>query len=232
MDPLPQLRLEFPERHPKRADLIITTSNEAAMNGAFAWDEWPANTLTVFGPPMCGLGLLSRVWADEAGALLLDHKALTKADTTTLKELASKNGVVDLADSVSEEGKLLSAINFAMENGTRLLLTARSHPASWNFTSADLQSRLANMTAIEIGPPDDEMVLLRLDAACRRRFIRLKPEDARYILIRIEKSYVAIEDYVRRLDRAISISGKPPSVHLARSVLEEGADTRKLFDDT
>ncbi|MEO1405138.1 MAG: hypothetical protein AAFV54_01440, partial [Pseudomonadota bacterium] len=165
-------------------------------------------------------------------AVLFDHTSLDSADTNTISQLASSNGTIDLADAVTNEANLLAAINFATSEDKRLLLTARSHPASWGHKSADLRSRLSNMTAVEIGPPDDEMVLKRLDAACRRRFIRLKPEDANYIMIRIEKSYVAIEDYVRRLDRAVAISGRPPSVHLARSVLEEGADTRALFDDT
>ncbi|MEM6411977.1 MAG: hypothetical protein AAF683_10630, partial [Pseudomonadota bacterium] len=99
------------------------------------------------------------------------------------------------------------------------------------FESADLRSRLANIAAIAIEPPDDEMVLKRLVSACQQRFIRLNAEEANYIMLRIEKSYVAIEDYVQRLERAATAAGRAPSVHLARSVLEEGADTRKLFHD-
>ncbi|MEO0881690.1 MAG: hypothetical protein AAFY34_03055 [Pseudomonadota bacterium] len=232
MDEPKQLRLDFPERPPDRTDLVVTAANEAAVSAAFAWQDWPSNLLCVFGPPMCGLGLIAHIWAEEADAKVVDHLALDQADANIIRAFAAHNGAIDLADAVKNEANLLTAINFATENSTRLLLTARSHPANWACSSPDLLSRLANMTALEIGPPDDDMVLQRLDAACRKRFIRLKPEDARYIMIRIEKSYVAIEDYVRRLDQAVAVSGRPPSVHLARSVLEEGADTRKLFDQT
>ncbi|MEM6898728.1 MAG: DnaA/Hda family protein [Pseudomonadota bacterium] len=231
MDEPKQLRLEFPERAPKRDDLIVTACNKAAVSAAFAWQDWPSNLLCVFGPPSCGLGLLSRVWASDASAVLMTSSMVDSADTTAISTYAERNGVIDLADAIINEEHLLAAINFSMENGRRLLLTSRTHPASWRCESADLRSRLANITAIAIDPPDDEMVLKRLVAACQHRFIRLNPEEANYIMLRIEKSYVAIEDYVQRLERAVTAAGRAPSVHLARSVLEEGADTRKLFDD-
>jgi len=231
MDEPKQLRLAFPEKTPTREDIIVTKSNEAAVDAAFSWDEWPSNLLCVFGPPMCGLGLLAHVWADEAKAEVMTSQDLDTADAQAINAFASVNRAIDLADQVSNEANLLTAINFAMANGTRLLMTARAHPANWEYASPDLKSRLSNVTAMEISEPDDEMILLRLEAACRRRFIRLRPKEARYIAIRIDKSYAALEDYVRRLDKAITTSGKPPSVHLARSVLEEGAETRRLFDE-
>ncbi|MEM8634705.1 MAG: DnaA/Hda family protein [Pseudomonadota bacterium] len=231
MDEPKQLRLEFPERAPKRDDLIVTDCNKAAASAAFAWQEWPSNLLCIFGPPSCGLSLLSRIWASDANAVRMTNSFVDSADTIGIRAFAEQNGVIDRADAITNEESLLAAINFSMENGRRLLLTSRTQPASWHFESADLRSRLANITAIAIEPPDDEMVLKRLVSACQQRFIRLNAEEANYIMLRIEKSYVAIEDYVQRLERAATAAGRAPSVHLARSVLEEGADTRKLFHD-
>ncbi|MEM9669311.1 MAG: hypothetical protein AAF950_10340 [Pseudomonadota bacterium] len=227
-----QLRLAFPENKPSREDLIVTASNEAAVTAAMAWQDWPSNLFCVFGPPMCGLGLIAHVWAGEADGRVVDCQEVDAAGAETIGDMATANLVIDLADQVTNEANLLALINLASNHGNRLLMTARAHPANWVSSSPDLSSRLANVTAVEITGPDDEMILLRLEAACRRRFIRLQPKEARYIAIRIHKSYEAIEDYVRRLDEAITVSGRAPSVHLARSVLEEGADTRTLFDDT
>jgi len=231
MDRSSQLRFGFPDALASFEDLDVTAANEAAVLALKRWSDWPGNVLCLVGPPASGLRVLANIWARHAGAKLLSAHQIDALDGPGVEAFSTEHAGIDLADKVTNEAALLAVMNLTVANDKCLLLTARSTPTSWAATSPDLGSRLQAMPTVEILPPDDEMMLRRLQSGCRRHFILLEDETARYIAIRLERSYLAIEDYVRRLDIAVSELGRAPSVHLARSVLEEGAASRPLFDD-
>jgi len=87
------------------------------------------------------------------------------------------------------------------------------------------------MPVAEIYPPDEDMIEARLRASCKRHYIKLSGTTINFLSIRLPRSYEAIEDYVARLDKAIDETGRAPGMSLAKSVLEDGASTRKLFGD-
>lgn len=226
-----QLRLTFPAERARFDDVVVTTANRSAVTMLKSKQKWHGDILCIIGPRACGLGYLLKAWTDANDANFLAAEAFDQLDTPGLEAFASRPGAIDLADQVTRSDLLLMVLNLFQANDQRLLLSARSSPSSWPASQGDLSSRLRAIPTTEILPPDDEMVLKRLQAGCRQRFIRLETETAHYIAMRLERSYEAIEDYIRRLDAAISDTGRAPSIHLARTVLEEGAGTRALFGD-
>ncbi len=226
-----QLRLSFPAGRARFSDVAVTASNRSAVTMLASAREWHGNILCVIGPPACGLAYLLRAWTEANGAMEVRAEDFDRLDTAGVEAFASRPGAIRRADKVMRADRLLMTLNLFQSNGRRLLLSARSSPSSWPVPPGDLASRLRAIPTTEILPPDDDMVLKRLQAGCRARFIRLEDETARYVAMRLERSYAAIEDYVRRLDAAISDTGRAPSIHLARTVLEEGTGTRALFGD-
>jgi chromosomal replication initiation ATPase DnaA len=85
------------------------------------------------------------------------------------------------------------------------------------------------MTLVELAPPDDEMVSIRLKRAMKRRYLKLPSEVETYLLARIERSYIAIETFVENLHEMID--GREVTVPLSREVLDEMDGTRPLFED-
>lgn len=228
---LPQLRLPFPDTVQSFDDLAVTDANRNAIETIRKWSEWKSQLLCLIGPVQSGLGIAAQLWAKEAGAKLFSARDIDNMSEAALEDAARSNCVVDLADQVKSDDHLLALINFCEAKNTRLLLTARSAGAHWPVSSPDLKSRLTTMAVAEIYPPDEEMIAERLHASCKRRYIKLSNATVDYLVVRLPRSYEAIEDYVLRLDKEISETGRAPSIHLARSVLEDGASTRKLFDN-
>jgi len=226
-----QYSLRFPDQPERFSDLVITQSNKGAIETIRNWQGWRHTALCLVGPVQSGLRVTARLWAAEASATLLDAKTFDALSEVEIAERASGHWAIDLADRVSNEGNLLTLLNLIEQRDLRLLLTARTVPPMWSSQSADLGSRLAGLPSTEIYPPDDEMLVERLQAACRRRYMRLNEQTIAFLAIRLPRSYAAIEDYVSRLDAAVAANQRAPSIHLARSVLEDGAGSHALFDD-
>lgn len=230
-DSVPQLRLPFPDAVKGFEDLAITDANRAAFDTIRKWQSWRSSILCLVGPVQCGLGIAATLWAREAHAEMINAGAFDRLDMRDIEALSEQNCVLDLADNVRREDLLLALFNFIQSKNKRLLLTARSAGGNWTCHSLDLKSRLAMMPVAEIYPPDEAMIMARLQASCKQRYIRLSEVTINYLAIRLPRSYEAIEDYVTRLDKAIDETGRAPGIHLARSVLEEGPSTRSLFID-
>jgi len=212
-------------------DLAITEANRNAFETIRRWQSWQSSALCLIGPVKSGLGIAARLWAKEASARLVSAREFDTLEIGAVEAMTRENSVLDLADKVTNESHLLTLLNLTKANGKYVLLTARVSGANWNCASPDLRSRLEAMPVAEIFPPDEAMISARLRASFKQRYIKLGENTIEYLAIRLPRSYEAIEDYVARLDQAISDTGRAPTINLARDVIEDGLSTRKLFDD-
>ena len=187
--------------------------------------------MCLVGPVQSGLRVATRLWAAEAGADGMDARGFDDLDEADLGVRAKANCAINLADQVRNENNLLSLLNLVGQRNGRLLLTARKAPSQWPCKSADLRSRLNAMPSAQIYPPDEDMLIERLKAACRRRYMKLDERTIAFLMVRLPRSYAAIEEYVSRLDEAVDANQRAPSIHLARTVLEDGAGSLALFGD-
>jgi len=55
-----------------RADFIVVPANAQAVTFLDSYPHWPAPAVTLFGPPASGKSHLAAVWADAAGATVLE----------------------------------------------------------------------------------------------------------------------------------------------------------------
>ena len=226
-----QYRLPLTDEIRSFADLTVTGSNQAALAAIRQPDAWQSASMILIGPRRCGLGAIGQLWADETGGRPLSAAELDALPLAEVEQIALKNSVVDLAEKVQNEAHFLTLLNLSRSHGTRTLFTARTAPANWAFNSADLRSRLEATPVVEIYPPDEDMLRLRLLASCKRHFIHLNDNTVKFLSVRLPRSYLAIEDYVVCLDAAIETTGRAPTINLAKEVLEAGLGSYKLFDD-
>ncbi len=226
-----QYSLRFPDQPERFSDLAITASNETAIEAIRNWKTWSHPAMCLVGPVQSGLRVTARLWADEAEARVLDARGFDRLNDAEIAKLAEGNCAIDLADQVTHEANLLTMLNLVSQRNGRLLLTGRTVPSQWPCQSADLRSRLDGLPNTQIYPPDDDMLIERLKAACRRRYMKLDPPTIAFLAIRLPRSYAAIEEYVSRLDEAVDANQRAPSIHLARTVLEDGAGSLALFGD-
>jgi len=216
-----QMSLGFPERQPTLDSLLVTAANETAVSILSGPENWPFPVVCVTGPARAGLTVLGRAWCQEFEGRFYSAQEFSRMREKELSTLAGAHVVIDDADQVKKMDRLLTLINMISAGSGRVLLTSRHSPGQWHTSSADLKSRLNALPVVEIDDPDEPMLKARLEMAARKHFLKLDPEVVKYLVPRLDLSYEAIETFAERLSERVTLTGRAPSVPLAREVLEE-----------
>lgn len=177
------------------SSLIITPSNATAFAGIGSSANWPKGCAILTGPPRSGKSLMARYFSGQGGT------------------------VIDNAEAGAAE-TLFNAWNRSQESSVPLLLISRWHPADWNITLPDLQSRVGAALLLEISPPDDEMIEQLLQKHLADRGAAIGIDALSYVKRRIERSYVAIEGFARNANAMALAQNAPVNLALVKKVLE------------
>jgi hypothetical protein len=178
-------------------DFLISESNRAAFEHLKRWSLWPVMASLVTGPRKSGRSLLGRLFVRKTGGRLFDN-----------------------AEDHDEEA-LFHAWNEAQLSRRPLLIVADSPPPLWQVALPDLRSRLAATPQVEIGAPDDTLIGDLIVKLLGDRGIAVPPEVPAFIVPRIERSYVAVQQVVAALDRAALSHHRRMTVAMAKRALSE-----------
>ncbi len=215
-----QLSLPFvPATRYAASDFCPAPSNALAREWLARPDGWTNGRLFLWGAPGCGKTHLLHVWADTQRAAILDGGQLRGVAPPPQTPVA-----IDDADIVADPRALLHLLNAAAEVGQPVLLTARLPPARQAQKLADLGSRLRASLAVEIGPPEDELLSLLLTRLAAERQLALNLGVRNFLLTRLPRTAAAMREAVARLDRAALDRGVKITRGLAAGLLEDLAD--------
>ena len=193
--PASQIALPLPPaREGDPEHIVIGTANAGVVEALRAPASWPFRTAILRGPPRSGTSLLGR-WFEHAGL----------------------GETIDPADAIDETA-LFHRWNRAQEEGTALLLIPGSAP--WEIALPDLRSRLGAALALEIAPPDDQMMRDLILSHAERRGLMLGEESLAYVIPRMTRSFAAAERFVATLDRLALERQSRPTRNLCRDALE------------
>ena len=184
-------------------DFLLSESNRAAFEHLKRWSVWPVMASLLTGPRKSGRSLLGRIFVRKTGGRLFD------------------NG------EEHREEALFHAWNEAQERRKPLLIVADAAPPLWQVALPDLRSRLAATPHIEIGDPDDALIGGLIVKLLGDRGIAAPAEVADYLVPRIERSYVAVQQVVDLLDEALLSHHRRISVAMVRRVLTEAGLVRR-----
>ena len=178
-------------------DFLISDSNRAAFDHLKRWSLWPVMATLVTGPRKSGRSLLGRLFVRKSGGRLFDN-----------------------AEDHEEEA-IFHAWNEAQLSRRPLLIVADSPPPLWQVDLPDLRSRLAATPHVALGGPDDVLIGDLIVKLLGDRGIAVPPEVPAFIVPRIERSYVAVQQVVAELDRAALSHHRRMTVAMARRALSE-----------
>jgi len=206
-----QLALPFPHApHYGSEAFLEAASNAEALHWLCNTASWPLGQLALWGPEGCGKTHLLHLWAKRQGAVLLAGPLL--ATEPPVGSIA-----VDDADAAPER-PLLHLLNAAGEAGLPVLLAGRAAPARWNPALPDLASRLRAITAVRIGPAEDELLRDLLARLLRERQLTVAEAVQDWLLLHLPRSQGAIREAVARLDHAALAAGGGITRTLAQAV--------------
>jgi chromosomal replication initiation ATPase DnaA len=208
-----QLPLPFAHQpHFAAADFLTAACNAEAMAWLSRAPDWPQGRLALWGGEGTGKTHLAHIWADRAGATLLHGPVLPQLAA------ADRPVAVDNADACAER-PLLHLLNTAAEAGQPVLLTGRLPPARWTVALPDLASRLRAIMAVEVRPPDDELLRVLLARLLAERQIAVPEAVQDWLLPRLPRTPAAMREVAARLDRAGLATGHRIGRAVAASVL-------------
>ena len=185
-------------------DFIISDANRLAVKHLEHWSLWPVMATVLTGPRKSGRSLLGRIFASKTGGRFVDN-----------------------ADSQDEE-KLFHAWNAAQADRKPLLLVADLPPAKWRLRLPDLRSRLLASPHVAIEEPDAPLMAGLIEKLLHARSLAAPPDVIRYVVPRIERSYIGVGRIVDALDEAALARRKAVSLKVAREALA----TMGVTDDT
>lgn len=185
------------------SDFLIAEANRKAFEHLRRWSLWPVMATILTGPRKSGRSLLGRIFVRNSGGRLFDN-----------------------AEEHDEE-QLFHAWNDAQARRKPLLIIADAPPPVWQVKLPDLRSRLAATPHISIGEPDDELISDLVTKLLEDRGIVLPTDLAAYLVPRIERSYVAVQQVVDLLDRAVLSTHRRMTIPVARKALMEAGMIRR-----
>jgi hypothetical protein len=179
------------------SDFIITDANRMAFEHLRRWALWPVMATILTGPRKSGRSLLGRIFARNTGGRLFD------------------------TGEAQDEEELFHAWNQAQSSRKPMLIVADAPPPLWRVALPDLRSRLAATPHATIGEPYDALIGGFVTKLLDDRGIAVPPELAAFLVPRIERSYVAVQQVVDLLDRAMLSNHRRMTLPLARQALAE-----------
>ncbi len=208
-----------------RSDFFVSPSNEVAVQALDAWRSWPEGKFALIGPKGAGKTHLAHVWAADADARIIGSNELGTLDPRDL--VAANRVVVEDADHLPQasEETLFHLHNLLRQADGALLLTAESAPSRWSLSLPDLASRMQATTVVEIGPPDDALLLAVMVKLFADRQIEVPVNVPPYVLGHIERSFAAVGSAVSALDKAALEAGQGVTRPLAARILAEFPNT-------
>lgn len=214
-----QLPLELPLA-PRfgRADFLAAPSNAAALAMVERWPDWPDPILTLIGPPGSGKSHLLAIFSERAGALALDAAHLPAL--AELTAAAPRAITLDDLENLSDETALFHLLNYAIEHRIHVLMAAPRLPTAEDVRLPDLLSRLRRAPVVEIGAPDDDLMMAVLEKLFRDRQLQVEAPALAYAALRLERSLDAARAFVAALDREALARGRPVTRALAAQVME------------
>ena len=190
------LPLDWPVAE-KDEDFLVSSANRAAFDHFKRWSLWPVMATVLTGPRKSGRSLLGRIFVRKTGGRLFDN-----------------------AESHEEEA-LFHAWNDAQEKRRPLLLIADAPPPAWTVALPDLGSRLAATPHVRIEQPDDVLLGNLVLKLLSDRGVVAPPELPEFLVPRIERTYVAVQQVVDVLDRFMLSHHRRMTLPMARRALAE-----------
>lgn len=201
-----------------RDDLLVSERMAAAVDLIDSWPDWPSPVVIITGPSGSGKSHLATIWRDASGAVDID----ARDESGDSLKAAVGPVVLEDADRMGfSETELFHIINSVRQNGTSLLMTARTWPLAWPVSLPDLRSRLRAATMIEIGEADEEDLTQLVVKLFADRQLHVDDKIVAYIMTRIERSFSTVQEVVERIDTLALSRRVKVSRALAGEAIEE-----------
>ena len=199
-------------------DFCISKSNEEVYHFLNTWPNWSENIVNIYGPEKSGKTFLLSIFAQKNSFIKISKKEINKNNIDYI--LKQKKIIIeDISNEIDNE-LLFLIYNHFKSNENFLVFSSLVDTANLNFSLNDLNSRFKSIFNIEIHNPSDNLLYSILLKGISDRQITLEPKIIDYILGKIERTYLAVNTFVKLIDKKNLIDKKKITKKLVNSILE------------
>jgi len=200
-----------------REDFVVAAGNAEAVAFIDSWPAWSSPSAALQGPAGCGKTHLAKIWAERAGALIVDARSLDDRIAAQLQAGPLVIDAVDLADPVERDSALFSLLN----RGEAMLLVGRESPRNWPVLLPDLESRFRALLTFSLWAPDDALLAALARKLFSDRQLRVPDPVIDRMIVSLERSPASIREFVHRLDQDALARKRAISLALVRELLPQ-----------
>ena len=199
-------------------DFCISKSNEEVYHFLNTWPNWSENIVNIYGPEKSGKTFLLSIFAQKNSFIKISKKEINKNNIDYI--LKQKKIIIeDISNEIDNE-LLFLIYNHFKSNENFLIFSSLYDTAKLNFSLNDLNSRFKSVFNIEIHNPSDNLLYSILLKGISDRQITLEPKIIDYILGKIERTYLAVNTFVKLIDKKNLVDKKKITKKLVNSILE------------
>ena len=197
-------------------NFTVGAPHRDAWQWVSSWPKWPAHALVLWGEPGSGKSHLGHIWQQKSDAQIIEAAELAGAD---ISAMGRQNWLVENLHQLKDEEALLHLYNLTREHKQWLLLTSTLPAQQLPLTLPDLTSRLLSLPSAGIQTADDETVAALLRKQLADRQLKVEDDIIAYLLPRIDRSYIKINNLISGLDHAALARGKKLTIPFIREQL-------------
>ena len=191
---------------------FVSDCNRQAWQWIESWPNW--QSLILSGPQGSGKSHLGQLWATRAKAVIVS------ADHLENIEPENRHWLIEDIEQVTHERTLLHVFNHVREHGGSMLMTSMVPAPNLPFSLPDLTSRLLALPSVGIDQPDDDALAGAIRKQFSDRQMKVDEEVIKYLLPRMQRSFLKAKELVELLDAKALAEGKNITIPFVKRVWE------------
>ena len=210
------IKFQFREAQ-NRENYIVSDSNINAVQWIDKYPYWKNSGLIIEGPKSSGKSHLVRVWQKKSDCNIYcsDKVNNEKIDANDNRNLAIEN-----LEKIKNYEFFLHLLNYKKEKNLKYLLTTSHSIISQNIDLKDIKSRLLELPKVKITLPSDKLLKALIIKLLNEQGINITNNLVNYIINRIERSYNAVNLFVKDLNKISLEKKRNISIALIKEILE------------
>ena len=200
-----------------REDFVVGESNKNAVSWIDKYPKWNNDGLIIVGPKSSGKSHLVSVWQEKSNCDIFECSDL---DEENKNLLYANNIVIENIDRVKNHKYLLHVFNLKKEKKFKMLFTSSLNPGDMKINLQDIKSRLISLPQAYILLPSDDVLKGLLYKLFKDKGILLNSNIINYIYVRIERTYLSVNDLVGDVDRFSLLKKKKITIPLIKEILK------------
>ena len=212
------IKFDF-DKNFKKDDLYVSKCNKHILFLLNKWPKWSKNFLNISGEAHSGKTHLVNIFIKKFKGIKLESSLLNNKDLENIK--IHQNIILENMNTEVDEKLIYTLFNIIDQDNKYLIVTSRVPIVDIKFKLNDLKSRSKNFILQKIEKPDDEMIYALILKNLSDKQISVDKKLINYIIMRIERSYSKIYEFIYKIDELSLKKKKSIDLKIIKEVLGE-----------